>query len=46
MYKIIYEPSGRVAYSGDYWDCKEHLRIFLEDDEDFYIEDPDGNAVA
>jgi hypothetical protein len=35
-YCIIDEREGRIVYVGDYWDCKEYLRIFLEDDCDNY----------
>lgn len=33
---IIREETGHVVYTGDYWDCKEHLRILIEDDYDHY----------
>lgn len=36
-YCIVREDTGDVVYTGDYWDCKEHLRIFLEDDHDRYF---------
>ena len=31
-YCIISEYTGNVVFVGDYWDCEEHRRIFLEDD--------------
>ena len=34
---IIYERTGDIVYVGDYWDCEEHRRIFLEDDSDNYL---------
>lgn len=46
MYKVRCEVTGRVVFSGDYWDCKEFCRVQLEDDEDFFIEDPKGYAIA
>ena len=46
MFKIRYEISGKIVYFGDYWDCKETMRLVYEDDENYYIEDPNGYAVA